>query len=112
LHDIAYALTIGLSKEQGAMALGLLNATQAAGRILAGVIGDKVGRVNALMVTLLLSSIFCLGLWLPATTFAILLAFSGTFGLVSGGVPTLGVSVIPEIFGRSMRLPLQILTII
>jgi MFS family permease len=91
---------VGESESNGAVALGVINASKAAGRIISGYLGDKCGRVNTLAAILFFSSLSCLAIWVPASNYVMILVFSVTFGLSTGGVSSLTVSIIPDIFGE------------
>ncbi|KAF2155532.1 MFS general substrate transporter [Myriangium duriaei CBS 260.36] len=63
----AYGRTLGYSVAAGANFIAISNATNAIGKIIFGYLADRLGRINTLAVTTLLSSVTVLGLWLPST---------------------------------------------
>ncbi|RKP11868.1 major facilitator superfamily domain-containing protein, partial [Piptocephalis cylindrospora] len=95
----AYSLSLGENEEKSALVLGILNITQAIGRIASGWVGDRFGRINTLALILGASSIVCFALWLPASDYGTLMAFACIFGIFSGGVISLAVSIIPDLYG-------------
>ncbi|KAJ4327409.1 hypothetical protein N0V84_002180 [Fusarium piperis] len=79
-----YASSIGLTPAQGAMSSALLNLGLALSRPLIGYISDSFGRINVAGVLTFLCTISCFSLWLPATTYGPLLAFSLIGGALCG----------------------------
>ncbi|KAI9901990.1 hypothetical protein N3K66_003807 [Trichothecium roseum] len=73
--------------------LPILNAVSILGRIIPGIVADKLGRYNVMIVVCAVSAIFCLAVWIPITDTAGILVFTVIFGFSSGGfislVPTL-----------------------
>lgn len=103
-----YATTIGLSQSQGAVVGALLNVGLGVSRPLVGYCSDRLGRIN--MATLMTAScgVFCLALWVPARSYALLLIFAvfagfgcGTFwGTVSAvTAEVVGLQRLPTAFG-------------
>ncbi|CAK7201425.1 hypothetical protein SEUCBS139899_004129 [Sporothrix eucalyptigena] len=82
---VSYATAHNETTDQAYILLSLLNAGSVIGRVLPGLLADKVGRFNVIIVTIGLSSAVVLGVWLPAgDNRAILMAFSILFGFASG----------------------------
>lgn len=79
--------------------LTILNCASIIGRILPGVIGDKIGRLNAFIIAVTLSGIFVLALWLPCYGEGLLLAISILYGISSGAFVALPPAVIGQLFG-------------
>ncbi|RSL47617.1 hypothetical protein CEP54_013322 [Fusarium duplospermum] len=79
-----YASSIGLTPTQGATSSALLNLGLALSRPLIGYISDSFGRINIAGILTFLCTISCFALWLPATTYAPLLAFSLIGGALCG----------------------------
>ena len=73
--------------------LPILNAVSILGRIIPGIIADKLGRYNVMIVVCAVSAVFCLAVWIPIADTAGILVFTVIFGFSSGGfislVPTL-----------------------
>lgn len=105
-YIVSYATAHGLSGADSTMVLALLNAGSVLGRFLPGLLADKVGRFNVIILTISLCVITVLGLWLPAgSSKPILIAFCVTFGFASGSnlglVPVcLGQFCAPQDYGR------------
>ena len=67
----------------------LLNAGSLFGRLISGVLGDKLGRFNMFIVVCYISGILILALWLPDTSQPALIAFAVLFGFFSGAYVSL-----------------------
>ncbi|MCJ1380158.1 hypothetical protein MMC17_003261 [Xylographa soralifera] len=63
----SYAQTLGYSDTAGANFIALSNACNFAGKIGLGYLADRYGRLNALVLTTLLSAVATLTLWLPSS---------------------------------------------
>ncbi|KAI8139342.1 major facilitator superfamily domain-containing protein, partial [Fennellomyces sp. T-0311] len=81
----SYATHIGLSDIQGSAAISLICGANFLGRIGIGLSADRLGRLNALILTCTLSGLSCFLIWIPAYNFASLVVFSIIYGLFSGG---------------------------
>ncbi|KAF5589455.1 major facilitator superfamily domain-containing protein [Fusarium pseudocircinatum] len=79
-----YASSIGLTPSQGATSNALFNLGLAASRPLVGYLSDSLGRINIAGLLTLLCTVFCFALWIPARTYAPLLAFSLLAGALCG----------------------------
>ncbi|KAF5019098.1 hypothetical protein F66182_8911 [Fusarium sp. NRRL 66182] len=65
--------------------LSILNAGSLLGRFLPGLLADKIGRFNVMVLTLVLCIVSAFGLWLPAgDSQAIIIAYAVIFGFASG----------------------------
>lgn len=79
------ATSAGFSPEDGFILLAVLGACSVPGRIFPGIVGDKVGHFNVLLLMILLSIILMGTLFVPFTKNAkMLYAFSGLWGFCSG----------------------------
>jgi MFS family permease len=77
--------------------LSILNAASIFGRILPGVIADKLGRFNVMIATTAFSAIIVLALWLPSSGNAPILVFCVLYGFSSGAFVSMGPSLIAQI---------------
>jgi len=59
-----YSVAVGYSASFGATLLAVNNGVNSVSRVITGWVGDKVGRQNTLIVTVLLSVVSVLGFWL------------------------------------------------
>ncbi|KAL2918148.1 hypothetical protein HK105_202075 [Polyrhizophydium stewartii] len=90
-----FAIKYGMTKEQGALLVGLLNGASGAGRVCLGIAGDIIGPVNAFFLCLLASTILIFAMWPFSTTFGTLIVLCVLFGFASGGL----ISLIPPVAG-------------
>lgn len=96
-YIISYALAHDLSSKNASMLLSLLNAGSVLGRFLPGLVADKIGRFNVIIITISLCVVTVLGLWLPCRgDFSILVAFCILFGFASGS----NLGLIPVCFSQ------------
>lgn len=100
----SYAISIGLSAKQGAVVGAVLNLGLAIGRPAVGYWSDTFGRINVAAVMTGLCGIFCLAIWVPAKTYAVLLVFAFASGTVTGTFWGCVVPVTAEVVGLQ-RLP-------
>ncbi|PQE23071.1 monocarboxylate permease protein [Rutstroemia sp. NJR-2017a WRK4] len=87
----------GMSNDLSNYLIPILNAASLFGRIIPGIIADKVGRFNIMILTTALSSIVVLALWLPSRGNVPILLFAGFYGFFSGAFVSLGPAVIGQI---------------
>jgi MFS family permease len=67
------------------------------GRILPGMIADRIGRFNVMIITTAFSAIIVLALWLPSRGNAPIIVFCVLYGFSSGAFVSLGPSLIAQI---------------
>ncbi|KAJ2490258.1 hypothetical protein IWW37_003290 [Coemansia sp. RSA 2050] len=77
----------------------ILNAGSIAGRILVGVLADFIGPLNALFLSLLVSNLAVLAIWLPFKNLSALVVSALIFGFVSGSAVSLVPVVTASLFG-------------
>ncbi len=78
------AESIGLNSHQGALLGALANLGMGIGRPTVGFLGDRYGRIRIVTLATLLGGVFCFALWIPGTSYSVLLAFSVLGGTVIG----------------------------
>lgn len=100
-----YAQSIGLTAKQGSIVGAVLSLGLALGRPPVGYCSDRFGRINVAMIMTALCGIFCLAIWVPANSYAVLLVFALAAGTVMGTFWATVVPVTAEIVGMQ-RLPL------
>ncbi|KAJ4351216.1 uncharacterized protein N0V89_006555 [Didymosphaeria variabile] len=92
-----------MSEEMSQYIVAIFNASSLFGRLVAGVIADKIGRWNVFIIFCGLSGIAEFAVWIPATTSSVVIGFAIMFGFVSGAFISLlgalpaSVSPLPEI---------------
>lgn len=75
----------------------ILNATSIFGRILPGILADRVGRFNVMIATTAFSTVLVLALWLTSHSNAPIIVFCALFGFSSGAFVSLGPALIAQI---------------
>ncbi|KAJ4408425.1 hypothetical protein N0V82_009690 [Gnomoniopsis sp. IMI 355080] len=78
------ALSAGMSASLAQYLVSIFNTGSLFGRLIAGFLGDKIGRYNMYIVVSYFSGIWVLAIWLPANTEAGIIAFAVLFGAFSG----------------------------
>ncbi|KAK3290792.1 major facilitator superfamily domain-containing protein [Chaetomium fimeti] len=84
-YIVSFAAANGQDATESYLLLSYLNAGSVLGRLLPGVLADRFGRFNVIIVTIALCVITVLALWLPAgTSEAVLIVYAVLFGFASG----------------------------
>ena len=96
-YIILQAQAAGVSQSLVPYILPILNAVSIFGRIIPGIVADKVGRFNVMIIITIISSVFCLVIWIPVKTTAGILVFAVIFGFSSGGFISLGPTLVAQI---------------
>jgi predicted MFS family arabinose efflux permease len=95
----AYAVYHSLSPEEGAALISMMNGASAVGRIVLGLVSDRLGQVNTYIMSMCSGGLMCLIIWLPSTGMAPLSIFSLLYGFYMGGFVALTPLVISVSFG-------------
>ncbi|TGJ81352.1 hypothetical protein E0Z10_g7424 [Xylaria hypoxylon] len=77
--------------------LPIVNAVSIPGRIIPGILADRIGRFNMMLLIAILSSVITLALWVPGTTTATTIGFGAAYGFTSGAFISLAPAVIAQI---------------
>ncbi|KAF4919343.1 MFS transporter asaE [Colletotrichum viniferum] len=77
--------------------LPIMNAVSILGRIIPGIVADKMGRYNVMILITFISALFCLALWIPGKSNAAIIVFLVIFGFSSGGFISLAPALIAQI---------------
>ncbi|KAG9070991.1 hypothetical protein KI688_008534 [Linnemannia hyalina] len=94
-----YAVFIGLTPEQGALILGLANGSGFAGRVLLGLIADRVSNTKTLLFSAWATAFSVMVLWSIAKSFGTLLLMGITFNIFAGCYISLVPVAVAESFG-------------
>lgn len=94
-----YARTIGLTAQQGSTVGAIFNLGQAIGRPPIGYFSDTVGRLNMACGMTFLVGLFCLLIWMFASTFGVLVFFALLSGTVAGTFWATCAPVTTEVIG-------------
>ena len=97
-HVVLHVIGLGISATKAASVLATIGALSIVGRIILGVVGDRIGNKKALIICAVLMSAALFGA-LVAAELPMLYLFAVIFGLSYGGVPTLQSSMLAEQFG-------------
>ncbi|KAJ2885332.1 hypothetical protein H4R27_001460 [Coemansia aciculifera] len=92
-------VALGEAQNWSANISSILNAGSIAGRILVGLLADRIGPLNTLFISLLVSSLAILAIWLPFKSLSALIAAALLFGFASGSVVSLVPVVTANLFG-------------
>ncbi|KAK8136170.1 hypothetical protein PG984_004110 [Apiospora sp. TS-2023a] len=102
----SYTVVLGQTASNGATLLAASNAINAVSRVLTGYAGDRLGRQNTLILTLLLAALSVFAFWLSsvlaatsATAFSLWLVFIVLYSCSAGGYYGLFPALIAEVFG-------------
>ncbi|KAF8850704.1 MFS general substrate transporter [Acephala macrosclerotiorum] len=101
-----YARTLGYNSAAGANFIALGNACNFIGKIFLGFLAGRYGRLNALVLCTLLSSLVTLGLWLPSsssfnksTRRGLFLSFTCLYGFTASAYVSLFPAALSDQFG-------------
>lgn len=83
------ALQVGLKPSIVDYLVPILNAGSFFGRIVSGILGDKIGKYNIFVLVCYLTGISTLALWIPCKTEGGIIAFAAIFGFCSGAYVSL-----------------------
>lgn len=93
----SYSIESGMSRKVAYLMIVFLNAGSFPGRWLPGIIADKFGRLNTMILTNALCIIAMFAIWLPARgNVAAVVVFSVVFGFASGS----NISLVPVCVGE------------
>ncbi|KAF4979583.1 hypothetical protein FZEAL_4253 [Fusarium zealandicum] len=96
-YVLLQAQAAGMSETLIPYLLPILNAVSILGRIIPGIIADKIGRYNVMIVITFISALFCLCVWIPVNDTAGIVVFAVIFGFSSGGYISLAPTLIAQI---------------
>jgi MFS family permease len=85
-----YAHSIGLSDSQATAINAILNLGTAVGRPLIGIISDRFGRIKVAGLLTCACGIFCFAIWLPATSYGVVVFFALFSGAIFGSFWVVG----------------------
>jgi MFS family permease len=102
----AYAQSLGYSPAQSANFIAISNASNTIGKIAIGYAADRLGRLNALFLTTLISTVAVLGFWLPSAlqngssgSHSLFITFTIFYGAFASAYVSLFPTSIIELFG-------------
>ncbi|KAJ5110467.1 hypothetical protein N7532_001002 [Penicillium argentinense] len=93
----SYSLATGIDRRTSYLMVVFLNAGSFPGRWLPGVLADKIGRFNTLLLTNILCVVSVFAIWMPADgNIVVVIIFSVVFGFASGS----NISLVPVCVGE------------
>lgn len=98
----AYARTLGYGRAAGANLIAVNNGCNAVGKIAIGILADRYGRINALLLSTGISAAATLVLWLPSAMLAsrgAFVAYVILYGLFASAYVSLFPASLVELFG-------------
>ncbi|KAK0721210.1 major facilitator superfamily domain-containing protein [Apiosordaria backusii] len=96
-YIVSYAVDHGQDATESYLLLSYLNAGSVLGRVLPGILADKIGRFNVIIITIAVCLITGLALWLPAGhSNSLLIAYAVLFGFGSGS----NIGLVPVCLGQ------------
>ncbi|KAK6464900.1 major facilitator superfamily domain-containing protein [Scheffersomyces coipomensis] len=100
IYMSSYAQTLGFTRGQGALFIGLNNAINAVFKVIFGFGGDEIGRLNMIIICNLLSAVTVFGLWYVESKSAYI-GFIVLYGVFSGAIISLLPTCLLELFGAA-----------
>lgn len=98
---ISYALAQGVNEDLAYNLIVIFNAASCFGRYLPGLVADKFGRFNAMLVMIAFGFVSVFGFWMPArSSEALNIIFALAFGFASGS----GISLTPVCVGQLCKV--------
>ncbi|OAD04986.1 hypothetical protein MUCCIDRAFT_108830 [Mucor lusitanicus CBS 277.49] len=95
----SYATSLGLKDTKGSSLISITASCNAIGRIFAGMIADRIGHINTVIITGFLAGCSAFLIWTFAYNFVSLVFFAAIFGFFGGAFVTLGPSTTAIITG-------------
>ncbi|EXJ86261.1 hypothetical protein A1O1_06631 [Capronia coronata CBS 617.96] len=97
----SYALYHGVPTDLSYQLIAILNVGSCFGRYFPGLVADRFGRFNAMVVTIFMCLVSTLAFWLPAGgSVALMIVYGIVFGFASGS----GISLTPVCVGQLCRV--------
>lgn len=93
-----YGVTLGFTQNQGALFIAINNAINAIFKVVLGFGGDRIGRLNMILICSAVSSITVFALWMVETR-ATFIAFVVLYGAFSGAIISLLPTCLMDLFG-------------
>jgi MFS family permease len=100
VHIVPFAVDLGIPPVRAAMTISLIGIAGFAGRLLLGPISDRLGRLPALGLCLLLQALAFVG-FVFTTGLASLYPAAAVFGFSYGGATALFPAIVGDFYGRT-----------
>lgn len=97
-YIVPYAVMEGYSRDFGSDLVSYLSVASVVARVFAGLLSDRIGSFNLMVICAAITGIMSLAVWLPAgSTKGGLLAFAILFGGFSGACTSLSLITVPQL---------------
>ncbi|EHK18641.1 uncharacterized protein TRIVIDRAFT_51049 [Trichoderma virens Gv29-8] len=96
-----YTRSLGFSTDVGAGLVAGFSLSSAAGRILSGFASDKIGSINTVLASLILTAVTMLAIWPTSTALAPLIVFVVVNGAANGAFFSTMPTAISKVFGSA-----------
>lgn len=106
-YIVVQAVDAGMGAALAEYLVAILSAGSLLGRLVAGVLSDRIGAYNIFFCVVFMAGVLVLGLWIPASGNAAIIVFAVVFGFASGAYVSLppalvvGISPLDEIGYRT-----------
>jgi hypothetical protein len=77
-----FAVSVGLSAQQGSVVTGMFSAGIMIGRPTMGFVGDTMGRINLSILCTIGTALTCFSIWMFATSYGVLIFFALIHGIL------------------------------
>lgn len=101
----SYAVARGMTQHQGSSLTAILNGSQAVGRPIMGLLGDRVGRANITIILTSVLTVYLFVFWITAHTYVQLIMFSIMVGSCVGVANVMNTVLIADMVGPQAFLP-------
>ncbi|KAL1935842.1 hypothetical protein VTP01DRAFT_4982 [Rhizomucor pusillus] len=95
----SYATHLGLSASDGTAIVSVTSAANIVGRILAGIVADRIGHLSTNIIFTFISALSAFLIWTFAYSYGVLMAFGVVFGLVGGSYSPLISPITASVIG-------------
>lgn len=96
-YIILQARDAGMEENLTTYLLPIINAVSIFGRIIPGILGDRFGKYNIMLIVSALTGIIVFALWIPGTSTAAIIAFAIIYGFTTGGFISLTPALVAQI---------------
>jgi MFS family permease len=94
---ILQAAAQGMDQNLVIYLLPIMHSVGLVGRVIPGLVADRFGRFNVMIIIAILTGIACFAVWVPIRNNAGVIAFTALYGLCSSGLTSIGPTLIAQI---------------
>ncbi|KAL8714341.1 MAG: hypothetical protein Q9220_001674 [cf. Caloplaca sp. 1 TL-2023] len=96
-YIVLQAESTGMSPMLAEYLVPILSAASTPGRLIPGMLADKIGNFNVSIITMICSGVITLALWLPSSSNAAIIVYTVVFGAFSGSYIALAPMLVAQI---------------